>query len=209
MHHQARVCMCCGLAGLQDKRNALARGGVVLAAPAVDGQTCDVLHHHVGLAVGQQPAIDHAGDAGVFQHGQDAALGQEAVSIVGVCQHDALECGALFVLAVGAFHLVDFAHAAAAQRAYHAPSAGKIAGLQCRRHCRGDLWAFQPACAGIDGGEQAFDFTSDGSRCGAVTQPRSALRCGHVQDLVEQGFDLLPVRDTGHVLAVLEAKKSV
>ena len=144
--------MCHCLAGLQNQLNALARGGCVLVAPALDRQALDVLHHHVWLAVGQQAAIDHAGNAGVFQHRQDAAFGQETLAVVAAWQSEALQRGALFVLAVGAFHFVDLAHAAASQRAHHAPCAGKFAGLQGGlRH--GVAVAFQPAGAGVGGSQ--------------------------------------------------------
>ena len=78
------------------------------------GGAVDVLHHQVGRAFRGVAGVDHAGDVGVREAGQDVALGGEARRAVRSRPSNQLERDRLLVLAVVAFREVDRAHPAVA-----------------------------------------------------------------------------------------------
>lgn len=78
VHHQPIVGVLDRLAHGEEEVEAAPQGEVAGLAEAVKRLTLHQLHGEPGLVVGGDAAVHQAGDAGVFQEGQDATLLQEA-----------------------------------------------------------------------------------------------------------------------------------
>ena len=133
VHDQPGVRMRDRFAGLHDQRHRITRPKAALRAPVMDRHAIHILHHHVRRAVVQQPAVDHPGDPGMLEHGEDAAFVVELLPVTTDCMRDALQRGVLQVLAIGALHFVHLAHAATPQQPYHPPCPDPVAGIHACR----------------------------------------------------------------------------
>lgn len=116
-----------GFDDAEEEADLVANGGG--GVEFVDGAAVfDVLHDEIESAAFGGAAIDGAGDGGMFEHGEDAALGVETANGVGVGVFAVnFEGGELGEDAVGALGEVDAAHAAFAEEAEDFPGAEPLA----------------------------------------------------------------------------------
>ena len=73
-------------------------------------------------------AVEQTSDAGMFEPGEDLALGVEARELADRFEAQQLECAALRESGIGAQRRIDFTHAAAAGQFVDAPGADARAG---------------------------------------------------------------------------------
>ena len=72
-----------GVAHLPEHRQPLADRQLPLPAVLVDGRAVHVLHHHERQAVGRGSGVEHAGDVGVIERGENPPLFEESPDQLG------------------------------------------------------------------------------------------------------------------------------
>ncbi len=130
MHHQVAVGEVHRIADLAEQLQARVQAQAFFAREAEDVEAADVFHGHVGPAVGRQAAVDQAGDAGVFERGQDAAFVAEVGHRAGRLGPDQLQRHLLVEVGAVPVRQVDLAHAAAADQFFDAEVADQFVRIQ-------------------------------------------------------------------------------
>jgi hypothetical protein len=202
MHDEVAVRMRDGGQHLHEQADALLDAQALRVGMAVDALAVDQLEHEVGLAVGRDAGIEHAGDVRVGQPRENRALAPEALCrrVAEPRQVQQLDRHAAFVLAVGAACPPDGAAAALADRRFEAVGADAVAGERhagCGRHA---------GVAGQQGvghrratrGEQRLELARERRVTGMQgCQARRLSRGRQVQQLVEHGAELGPAVGIG------------